>query len=79
MKTLSLKVPDDLDARLAAAARERRTTKSTLVRDALREALARRCRSGRTSCLARASDLAGCVSGPADLSVNKRRLAGYGR
>lgn len=50
MKSLSIKLPDDLDARLASAARRQKTNKSQLVREALAEFLGSRTgsRSKRT-------------------------------
>jgi hypothetical protein len=80
MKTLSLRVPDRLYARLAAAARRKGKTKSALVREILYRFLAREEYGARPgSCLDLAADLAGCVSGPKDLATNKRFMRGYGR
>lgn len=78
MKTVSLKMPDDMDSQLEELARRTGRSKSLLVRLALSELLPRRLRS-RRSFLARAADLAGCVRGAPDLSISKRRLTGYGR
>ncbi len=79
MKNVSFKLPETLDQELGNAARAARTTRSALVRDALRAELARRRKPRRGSCLVLARDLAGSVSGPRDLSSNPRRLARYGR
>ena len=80
MKTVSLKMPEDLAKQLSETARRTGRSKSLLVRMALSEFLPRRSRSsGRSSFLTRASDLAGCVASAPDLSTNKRRLQGYGR
>jgi len=79
VKTVSLKLPEALDARLAAAARQRRTSKSAVVRDALETLFASRQETGRRTCLELAADLAGCVEGPGDLSVNKKYLDGFGQ
>jgi predicted transcriptional regulator len=79
MKTLSLKMPDDLEMQLSEAARRTGRSKSLLVRMALSEFLPRRSRSSGRSFLARAMDLAGCIAAAPDLSTNKRRLRGYGR
>ena len=78
MPTLSLKLPGSLDAKITEAARETGTTRSAVVRKVLEEALSAEQRVGKGSCLALAKDLAGSVSGPRDLSVNKRHLRGYG-
>jgi predicted transcriptional regulator len=79
MKTVSLKMPEDLDQELAEAARRTGRSKSLLVRMALSEFLPRRSRPFRRSFLKRAADLAGCVAAAPDLSTNKRRLDPYGR
>jgi predicted transcriptional regulator len=79
MKTVSLKMPEDLEAQLSEAARRTGRSKSLLVRMALSEFLPRGSRSSGRSFLARAADLAGCVAAAPDLSTNKRRLRGYGR
>jgi ribosomal protein S3AE len=79
MKTLSVKLPDGLDARLTAAARRRKTTKSSLVRKTLQEVLREQGQRKRGSALDLVRDLVGCVAGPADLSVNKAHLKTFGR
>lgn len=79
MKTMSLKVPDALNAQVEEVARRTGRSKSLVVRMALSEFLPQRGRSSQRSFLARALDLAGSVTGPPDLSTNKRRLDGYGR
>lgn len=79
MKTLSVKLPDGLDARLTAAARRRKTTKSSLVRNTLQEVLREQGKPKRGSALDLVRDLIGCVAGPADLSVNKAHLKTFGR
>lgn len=79
MKTLSVKLPDGLDAKLTAAARRRRTTRSSLVRKTLQDALREDGKSKRGTALDAVRDLIGCVSGPADLSVNKAHLKTFGR
>jgi predicted transcriptional regulator len=79
VKTISLKMPEDLEMQLSEAARRTGRSKSLLVRMALSEFLPRRSRSSERSFLARATDLAGCVAAAPDLSNNKSRLRGYGR
>jgi predicted transcriptional regulator len=79
MKTVSLKMPEALDAQLEKLARRTGRSKSLVVRMALAEFLPRHARPSKKSFLARALDLAGSVRGPADLSTNARRLEGYGR
>ena len=77
MKTISLKLPEELDARLSVAARRRSATRSAVVRAAL-EAFLRQRRT-RLSCLDLAKGLVGCVSGSGDLSYSKRHLEGFGQ
>jgi hypothetical protein len=79
MKTLSLKLPDSLDAKLTMIARQRRKSKSALVRDALELFFAGGDGRRMGSFLAMAKDLAGCVEGPTDLSFNKNHMRGYGQ
>lgn len=79
MKLLSLKVPDALDHRLAHAASCRKSTKSEVVREALGAFLAEAGGSQAGSALTLAKDLAGCVAGPSDLSVNPAYLKQFGR
>lgn len=79
MKTLSVKLPDALDAKLTAIAQQRGTSKSEVVREALEVLLVRKRSFRKASALALAKDLAGCVAGPGDLSVNKDYLKDYGR
>ena len=76
---LSVKVPASLAARLTAVAARRRVKKSVIVRRALETELTRERTSRPRSFGAIAGDLAGCLSGPADLSSNPRHLRRYGR
>ena len=78
MKTVSVKVSVDLDARLNAAVQSRRTTRSRFLR-AIIESHLRGEPAGAGSALARAGDLVGCLDGgPKDLSTNRKHLKGYG-
>ena len=79
MKTISLKVPDTLDARLEEVAQKGRLKKSEIVRRAVAAYLAKGPRARRSSFLEQARDLAGCVDGPVDLSTSKRHMKGYGQ
>ena len=79
MKTLSLKVPDELDHEIEELARRKGWTKSRLIRRAITEYAPRGGRVSRGSFLARAKDLIGSVSGPPDLSSNPAHLKGFGR
>jgi hypothetical protein len=80
MKTISVTLPNALVAKLTAAARQRRTTKSAIVRAALEQYLARNAEPPRESFAALAKDLIGIASGgPPDLSYNKKHMEGFGR
>lgn len=79
MKTITLKLDESLCAKVVALARRRRTTQSAVVRDAIQASLEKRKGAPVGSALALAKDLAGCVTGPADLSANKTHLRGFGR
>lgn len=80
MKTISLKIPERLDAKLTAAATRRGTSKSELVREALQSYLTAADGAESASCLDLTADLVGCVDGgPRDLSYNKKHMKGFGR
>jgi predicted transcriptional regulator len=79
MRTITLKLPDGLAARVSATVRRRGVSTSALVREAIEDRLRSEKRSGAGVCLDLAGDLAGIVEGPADLSSNGRHLKGYGR
>lgn len=79
MKTLTVKVPEELDVKLAAVADRRGESKSALVRAALESMLAKNEGITPNSCLDLAKDLLGSVEGPPDLSHNKKHLKGYGK
>ncbi len=79
MRTISLKLPDDLLAQLATEARARRVTKSSLVRESLVTVLRGRSLGGEASCYDLARDLAGSVRGmPKDLARNPKYMKGFG-
>ena len=61
MTTISLKVPETLDSRLAEEAQRRRTSKSAVVRECVEKVLFAPRRDRATSCLDLAGDLAGCL------------------
>jgi Ribbon-helix-helix protein, copG family len=75
MRTVSFKLPTDLDRALDELAGRRKASRSAIVREAL-EALAR---GPRRSVTALAGDLVGSFEGPRDLATNPRHMAGYGK
>ena len=79
MKTLSVKFPDGLDARLTAVAQRQKTNKSALVRKALEGVLGEPGKPRASSALDLVRDLVEWVNGPADLSVKKAYLKEFGR
>jgi hypothetical protein len=79
MRTISLKLPDDIDAKLEARATSLGRTKSAIMREALSRFLEEEPASGVMSCLDLVRDLVGAVRGPGDLASNKKYLRGYGR
>ncbi len=79
MPTISVTLPPPVAARLRRAVVRRRTTTSAVVRDAIEAHLAGETGPAEGSCYDLSADLAGIVTGPADLSSNRRRLKGYGR
>jgi hypothetical protein len=80
MRTISLKLPDDLLAQLDREAKSRRMTKSSLVRESLAKGFSKESAVGPPSSYDVASDLAGSVRGlPEDLAVNPEYMKGFGR
>ncbi len=79
MRTITVKLPPRLAERLRRAVAQRRSTRSAVVREAIEAHLGEGARTAEGSCYELSSDLAGILTGPADLSSNRRRLKGYGR
>ncbi len=79
MKTLTIKLAEELDQRLSQLAAQQGQSKSSFVRAAIEASLAAVDVVKPSSCLDLARDLAGCAEGPEDLSHNKAYLKGYGR
>lgn len=75
MRTVSFKIPEQLDEALSELASRRKASRSALVREAL-EALAKGKRRSVTACV---DELVPDLEGPRDLSVNPKHMAGYGR
>jgi Arc/MetJ-type ribon-helix-helix transcriptional regulator len=79
MRTISLKLPDDLLATLESQARKRRVTKSAVVRESLEKALNQQPSSREVSCYDLARDLAGSIKGlPNDLAHDPKYMRGFG-
>jgi predicted transcriptional regulator len=79
MQTLSIELPDALNAQLLDAARARGASAAQLVREVLQDYLKQQA-PAPISFAEAAADILGCASGgPPDLSVNKKHMEGYGR
>ncbi len=71
MKTLTVRLPEELAAQIEAESRERRVSKSDVIRERLKLA---RSRHRRAISLDNISNLIGSVDGlPADLSTRKKK------
>ncbi|MCK8600509.1 ribbon-helix-helix domain-containing protein [Desulfoferrobacter suflitae] len=79
MKTIAIKIPENLFDKIQRVADKRNETKSAVMREALVEFLAKNDNQNADSCLALAGDLAGCVHGPPDLATNPKHLDDYGK
>ena len=80
MRTISLKLPDELLARLDRQAKAKRVTKSHLIREGLAKVLTEQPSSRTPSCYDVAADLAGSVKGlPKDLADNAKHMEGFGQ
>ena len=81
MKTLTVRLPEDLVAQIEEESRRRQLSKSDVVRERLTET--KRSRGNRSTLLEAAADLIGSVDKlPPDLSARKKkylRSSGYGR
>jgi len=74
MKIASFKLPEELDRALTALARERRSSRSALVREAVEGLTA----GTRPSVTELAGPLVGCLEGPSDLSTSPQHMEDFG-
>jgi hypothetical protein len=79
MKTIAIKLPEDLLDKIQHVANKRKETKSAVMREALLDFFAREDDQNMGSCLDLARDLAGCVQGPPDLATNPAHMDNYGK
>ena len=75
MRTISVKIPEYLDKELTRISDQRRLSRSMILRDAIAAYVA----EPDKSFTALASDLAGSLSGPEDLSTSADYMAEYGQ
>jgi hypothetical protein len=79
MRTISLKLPEDLLAELEREAKARHITTSVLVREILQTVLGRKPSRRGASCYYLARDLAGSVKElPRDLAHKPKYMEGFG-
>ena len=79
MTTISLKIPDELLARMDAVASAKRTSRSALLREALEEKLEVVASKSAPSLYDLSTDLCGKdQSGVGDLASNPKHLEGFG-
>jgi hypothetical protein len=76
MVVKTLKIPEDLAARIQRQARATKSTVSAVMREALERGLAEDAGIDMTEAL---KGIIGSASGPGDLSSNKAYFNGYGR
>ena len=79
MKTLSVKIPEKLDRRLAHEVARRHIPKSVLVREALEQHLGAPPAGKQPNFLERAGELIGRFSGPGDVSTNPKYMRNFGK
>ncbi len=78
MKTISLKLPDGLSAKLDRLAKIRKQSKSEVVREAIEHLVSGTRPTKPISALDLAGEVVGCFKGPGDLSTNRKHMGGYG-
>jgi metal-responsive CopG/Arc/MetJ family transcriptional regulator len=84
MAAETIKLPANLDRQLTELAKERRSTRAKVLRDALQALAKKKPAKARTKKLngtigELAADLIGSVEGPGDLNSNPKYMTGYGR
>ena len=78
VKTITCKLPENLDAELETAAREEGLSKSQVVRKALEDRIRRNRAKRSPRAFDLVKDLSGSVKGPADLLTNPRCMDDFG-
>ena len=79
MRTISLRLPDELLAEVEDEAQHRRVSKSELIRDSI-EAVLRKRPSEDMSCYELVRDLAGSVKRlPKDIATNPKYMKDFGK
>lgn len=78
MTTITCKISEALDVQLEALARRERTSKSTIVRQALERQVRRARKRVAPTAFDLVKSLCGSLHGPTDLSSNPSHLEGFG-
>jgi hypothetical protein len=80
VRTIPLRLPDDLLAQLESEAKARRVTKSLLIRESLKKTMRAESRAAGKSCYDLARDLAGVVKRlPRNLAEDPKYVEGFGQ
>jgi hypothetical protein len=79
MKTVSLKLPDELARDLERSAKRQKRGKSQIIRAALEQYLRSANGAAQPTFYDLASDLIGQFDGPPDLATNPKNMEGFGR
>jgi len=79
MTTMTIKMPEQMSARLRQHSAELGVNCSELVRQAVERLLDAGPRATTGTCLALAADLEGCLDGARDLATNPDHMKGFGR
>ena len=75
MRTVSVRIPEYLDEQLTRISKQRRVSRSIILREAIGAYLAK----SDNSLSQQASHLAGSLYGPKNLSTSSEHMAEYGR
>ena len=79
MVTVTVKLPPSLASQVAAEARQKRVSKSALIRDSLQRRYAKSASHRKPTVGELVGHLAGKLKGaPSDLSTNKKHMEGFG-
>ena len=78
MTTMTIKIPEQMSARLRGQAAILGMNSSEFVRQAIEKLLSAAPRAETGTCLSLASDLVGCLEGSRDLATNPDHMKGFG-
>ena len=79
MTTMTIKMPEQLSERVRQQAVDSGVNCSEFIRQAVEMLLNAGACPAKGTCLALASDLAGCLDGARDLATNPRHMKGFGK